>query len=88
MTEKQKINKERRRIATEFHQRSLVYHRAKRALALRYYELEPNYAKVAHIFKCSSSYAKIMVRQARKEKRSALKKFVFGAFGARFKQDD
>ena len=87
MTKKQKINKERRQLAHEFHQRSLIYHRAKRALALRFYELEPSYTKVAHIFHCSSSYAKIMVRQARKEKRNALRRFVVGAFQARWTQE-
>ena len=87
MTEKQKINKERRRIATEFHQRKLVYYRAKRALALRFYELEPSYTKVAHIFHCSPSYAKLMVCKARKEKRNALRKFVVGAFQAKWVQE-
>lgn len=88
MTELQKIRKEQRKNAAEFNQRKLKYYRAKRALALRYYEISKSYTKVANVFSCSSSYTKIMVCQARKEKRKDLKKFVFGAFGARFKQDD
>ncbi len=84
---KAEINKERRQLAHEFHQRSLVYYRAKRALALKFYELEQSYTKVANSFHCSPSYAKMMVCQARKEKRNALRKFVVGTFQARWTQE-
>ena len=67
MTDKQKINEERRKIASEFHQRCLVYYKAKRALALRFYDIEPNFVKVASAFHCSSEYARQMVWKAERE---------------------
>ena len=67
MTEKQKIDRQYSQISREFRKRSLVYHKAKRALALRFYELTPSYVKVAGVFNCHPCYARQMVNKARRE---------------------
>ena len=70
MTEKQKIDRQYSQIARQFRKRSLVYHKAKRALVLKFFDITPSYVKVASVFNCSQSYARQMVNKARREQLS------------------